>query len=100
MHQYFAAALWRGILAQLMRPAGVLLFGLLLAAAAQAPAQACTEATARYVVRGQVERSITSNGVQISVPAGYAAGWSCASAAEAQAAFDRAAAQIGAPHNR
>lgn len=95
MSLYFAAALWRGILAQLARPAAALLAIVLLAAAAPTPAQACTEAQARYLVRGQVERVITSNGAPLRVPAGYAVGWSCASAAEAQAAFEAQAAQIG-----
>lgn len=93
MSHVFAAALWRGILAQLARPIAALLAIGLLAAAAPAPA--CTESSARYLVRGQVERVITSNGAPLRVPAGYAVGWSCASAAEAQAAFAAAAAQIG-----
>lgn len=99
MSCYFATALWRGILAQLAHPAGVVLLVLilliLLAGTAPAPAPDCTEATARYVVRGQVERLRTSNRVVISVPNGYAAGWSCVSAADAQAAFARAAAAVG-----
>lgn len=98
MHQYFVAALWRGILAQLARPllAGLAIVVLAAAAPAQA-AQPCTETSARYLVRGQVERTIESNGAPLRVPAGYAVGWSCASAADAQLAFEAQAAQVGAP---
>ncbi|MBK8200231.1 MAG: hypothetical protein IPK75_17940 [Acidobacteria bacterium] len=80
---------------RLVRPTTALLALILLAGTAPAPAPDCTEATARYVVRGQVERLRTSNRVVISVPNGYAAGWSCVSAADAQAAFARAAAAVG-----
>lgn len=56
--------------------------------------QSCTEATAAFVRRGIVERTITSNGQQLRVPAGFAAGWSCASQAEADAAFAAAAEKV------
>lgn len=74
-----------------------LILGLLwpvLTASAPTP-QPCTEATAQYVRRGTVERTITSNGQPLRIPAGAAAGWSCVSQAEADAAFALAAAQVG-----
>lgn len=78
--------------------AGVLVFGLLwlvLTASAPIPVQACNESNALYVRRGIIERTITSNGQLLRVPIGAAAGWSCTSQVEADAAFVAAATQVG-----
>lgn len=97
---------WRQQRAKYSRPARVrsVVFALalcslwpVLTASAPLPRQACTEATAAFVRRGAVERTITSNGRQLRVPAGFAAGWSCVSQAEADAAWQQAAATVGAP---
>lgn len=91
---------WR---ARRLRPGRALLlaFGLcllwpLLTASAVVPQRTgCTEASALYVRRGVVEETITSNGHALRVPVGNAAGWSCISQAEADAAFAAAVAQVG-----
>jgi hypothetical protein len=58
------------------------------------PAQACTEASAAFVLRQAVEREVISNGAPISVPAGYAVAWSCVSIDEAQAELTRRIADV------
>jgi len=45
-------------------------------------------------VRRAVERTITSNGQALTVPAGFAVGWSCTSADDAEAAWQQAADQV------
>ena len=68
-----------------------------LTASAPLPRQTCTEQTAAYLVRRAVSREITSNGQALTVPAGFAVGWSCTSAQDAEMAWLQAAAKVGAP---
>lgn len=95
---------WRQQIARYGRPTRVrsVLFALclcglwpVLTASAPLPRQVCTEQTASYLVRRAVERTITSNGQALTVPAGFAVGWSCTSAQDAETAWQQAADRVG-----
>lgn len=94
---------WRQQIARHGRPVRVrsVVFALALCSlwpvlTASAPVrQSCAEQTASYLVRRAVTRTITSNGQSLTIPAGFAVGWSCASAQDAEAAWQRAADQVG-----
>ena len=57
-------------------------------------AQPCTEASAAFVLRQPVSRTVQSNGAAIDVPAGFVAAWSCSSRADAEAELARLVASI------
>lgn len=94
---------WRQQIARHGRPARVrsvvlalALCGLWPVLTASAPVrQSCTEQTASYLIRRTVVRTITSNRQALTVPAGFAVGWSCTSAADAETAWQQAANQVG-----
>lgn len=96
MSNYFFWQVISACLAQIARRVVLLLALCLLwpLLAASAPAQACTEASAAFVLRQAVARDVQSNGATISVPAGYAVGWSCTSIEDARSALAAQVAQI------